>query len=68
MQTKQCFFCTSNSKEVDYKDTDALKMFVDSHGKLNNKRRTGLCASHQRKLAEAVKQARQLGLLPFLMP
>jgi small subunit ribosomal protein S18 len=64
--TQQCFFCSQNIKDVDYKEVDLLKRFVSSQSKIINPKHTGLCAKHERKLAEAVKRARFLGLLPYV--
>lgn len=64
---KQCFFCTNNIKEVDYKDVEGLKMFLDTHGRILNHKRTSVCAKHQRKLATAIKRARFLALLPYIV-
>ncbi len=63
---KQCHFCTNNTKAIDYKDVEALKTFTDTYGRIIKSRRTGLCSLHQRQLASAIKQARQLALLPFI--
>jgi small subunit ribosomal protein S18 len=63
---KQCYFCNNNVKQVDYKEVEALKKFLDPHAKMVPHRRTNICAVHQRKLATAVKRARFLGLLPFV--
>ncbi|MEX0918821.1 MAG: 30S ribosomal protein S18 [Candidatus Paceibacterota bacterium] len=62
---KQCHFCTNNIKEVDYKDTDNIKNFLDPYGRIVKHRRTSVCAKHQRKLAQAVKRARFMALIPF---
>ncbi|MBI5220285.1 MAG: 30S ribosomal protein S18 [Candidatus Liptonbacteria bacterium] len=62
----QCFFCSQNLSHVDYKETDLLKRFISSQAKIINPQHTGICAKHQRKVAEAVKRARFLGLLPFV--
>ncbi len=62
----QCFFCSQNLKEIDYKEVDLLKRFVSSQGKIIDPRHTGVCAKHQRRLAEAVKRARFMALLPFV--
>lgn len=64
-QEKQCHFCVNNIKEIDYKDSQGLRRFVNSYGKIFPKKRTGVCAKHQRKLATAVKRARVMALLPF---
>jgi small subunit ribosomal protein S18 len=62
-----CYFCQRNIKEIDYKDTDLLKRFISGLRKIRAKKRTGVCASHQRKLAKAIKRARYLGLLPYVV-
>jgi len=62
---KQCYFCTSNMRGVDYKDTLTLKRFLDPQFKIIPKKRSGLCSLHQRKLARAVKRARIIATLPF---
>lgn len=64
-QEKQCFFCANNIKEIDYKDTQLLRRFVNSYSKILGKKRTGACSKHQRKLAMAVKRSRIMALLPF---
>ncbi|MBI2591710.1 MAG: 30S ribosomal protein S18 [Candidatus Brennerbacteria bacterium] len=63
---KQCFFCSQNLKNVDYKEIDLIRRFVSSQGKIVDPRHTGICAKHQRRLALAIKRARFLGLLPFV--
>jgi small subunit ribosomal protein S18 len=51
--------------EIDYKETELLRKFVSSQAKIIDPRHTGICAKHQRKLAQAIKRARFLGLLAF---
>lgn len=63
---KQCFFCSQNSKEIDYQGLELLKRFISSQSKIIDPRHTGVCAKHQRLLARAIKQARTMGLLPFV--
>lgn len=63
---KQCFFCSQNSKEIDYQELELLKRFISSQAKIIDPRHTGVCAKHQRLLARAVKQARTMSLLPFV--
>ncbi|MDO8559213.1 MAG: 30S ribosomal protein S18 [bacterium] len=58
-----CYFCQKNIQAIDYKDTKTLKRFISGLGKIRPKKRTGTCSSHQRKIANAVKRARNLGLL-----
>ncbi len=63
----ECYFCRQNIKEIDYKDVETLKKFLSGQMKIYPRRKTGLCAKHQRQLKKAVKRARQLGLLPFTL-
>jgi small subunit ribosomal protein S18 len=51
---------------VDYKDTDYLKEFVNPHARINNKRRTQVSARRQRELAQAIKRARFMALMPYI--
>ncbi len=53
-------------EQVDYKDILFLKRFTSSQAKITDPRYTGTCALHQRKLAQALKRARFMGLLPFV--
>ncbi len=62
---KQCHFCVNNLKEIDYKNSDLLRRFINSYGKIFPKKRMGTCSSHQRKLATAIKRARIMAILPF---
>lgn len=64
---RNCFFCAHNIKEIDYKDTMVLKRFISSYGKIVPRKRNAVCAKHQRKLSQAIKRARIMGLLPFLV-
>lgn len=61
---KVCRLCTQKLK-IDYKDADVLRRFITERGKILPRRITGTCARHQRAVAEAVKRARILALLPF---
>ncbi len=63
---RQCFFCSQNVKEIDHKNVEMLRRFVSSQAKIIDPRHTGVCAKHQRKLANAIKRARIMGLLPFV--
>ncbi|OHA62162.1 MAG: 30S ribosomal protein S18 [Candidatus Wildermuthbacteria bacterium GWA2_46_15] len=60
-----CFFCQKGIEEIDYKDLELLRKFTSGLAKIRAKKRTGVCASHQRKLAQAIKRARFLALLPY---
>ena len=55
-----------NLKVIDYKDTETLKKFINTNARIINRRRTGLSAVQQRELAQAVKRARFMGLLPYV--
>ncbi|HBU07397.1 MAG TPA: 30S ribosomal protein S18 [Candidatus Magasanikbacteria bacterium] len=63
---KQCHFCADNKIEVDYKDVQTLRRFVSSYLKIAPRRRSGLCALHQRKVARAIKQARISSLMGYV--
>lgn len=54
-------------QRIDYKDAELLKKFLNPHGKIMSRRRTGLSAANQRALAEAVKRARFMALLPYIV-
>jgi len=57
---------TQELKHIDYKDTELLKKFLNPHGRVMARKRTGMSVKVQRKLAVAVKRARIMGLLPFV--
>jgi small subunit ribosomal protein S18 len=61
-----CGFCV-DKVNIDYKDHDSLRRHVNEYGRIKPRRQTGSCAKHQRKLAVAVKRARHLALLPFVL-
>ena len=63
---QNCYFKQNGIKFVDYKDVDLLKKFLNPHARIQGKRRTGVSAKYQRLLAEAVKRARYMGLLPYI--
>ena len=56
----------NNIQHVDYKDIDLLKQFVNPHGRIMGRRRTGLTSKQQRAVEAAVKRARFMALLPFI--
>jgi small subunit ribosomal protein S18 len=62
----QCFFCSQNLNDIDYKEVDLLRRFVSSQAKIIDPRHTSICAKHQRKLAQAIKRARFMALLPYV--
>ena len=63
---KVCAFCVAGEKEIDYKDVAKLKKSITEKGKILPRRQTGVCSHHQRKLALAIKRARNVALLPFV--
>ncbi len=64
---KVCQFCADKATFVDYKDVAKLKKFTSERGKILPRRATGTCAMHQRQLTEAIKRARQVALLPYVI-
>lgn len=62
---KFCQFCADKTLVIDYKKIDLLRKYVSDDGRIRPRRQTGACAKHQRVVAAAVKQARQIALLPF---
>ena len=65
---KVCKFCVEKIDAINYKDVRLLSQFVAEKGKIVPRRLTGVCTPHQRRLAEAIKQARNIALLPFSAP
>ncbi len=65
-RSKVCQFCTSKDLEIDYKNVELLKRYIDETGKIRPRRQTGACAKHQRVVAKAIKNARHIALLPFV--
>jgi len=62
---KFCQFCADKTLTIDYKNVDLLRKYITEEGTIRPRRQTGTCAKHQRVVAGAVKQARQIALLPF---
>ena len=62
---KNCQFCADKTLTIDYKKVDLLRRYITEDGKIRPRRQTGACAKHQRVVAAAVKQARQIALVPF---
>lgn len=63
---KTCLYCNNNKLIVDYKDIGTLRRFVSSYMKIAPRRRSGLCAKHQRQVAGAIKRARQNALMAYV--
>ncbi len=64
---KVCMFCAQHITWVDYKDTNLLRRFITDRGKIKARTNTGTCAQHQRDVALAIKTARELVMLPYLV-
>jgi ribosomal protein S18 len=62
---KYCQFCADKTKYIDYKDVALLRRFMSERGKIRARRVTGNCSQHQRLVATAVKNAREVALLPY---
>ena len=62
---KVCKFCTEKIDAIPYRDIRLLQQFVAERGKIVPRRLTGVCTTHQRRLTRAIKQARNIALLPF---
>jgi small subunit ribosomal protein S18 len=62
---KVCAFCVDGIKHIDYKDVPRIRRSVSDRGMIEPRRKTGVCAKHQRSLAIAIKRARHLALLSF---
>lgn len=60
-----CQFCADRTKKIDYKQVDVLRRMLTDNAKLRNRRQTGVCAKHQRMVAQAVKRARHMALLGY---
>ena len=64
-RAKVCQFCVEKIDYIDYKKPELLLPYISPYGKMLSRRRTGVCAKHQRRLAVAIKRARFLALLPY---
>jgi small subunit ribosomal protein S18 len=62
---KMCRFCVEKIDDINYKDVRMLSAFISERGKIVPRRISGTCAPHQRRLTEAIKQARSIALVPF---
>ena len=62
---KVCQFCKDKTTYVDYKDTTLLRKFISDRGKIRARRVTGVTSQQQRQIARAVKNAREMALLPY---
>ncbi|QIW62539.1 30S ribosomal protein S18 [Mycoplasmopsis gallinacea] len=64
---KVCEFCESNTHYVDYKNVELLNKYVSATGSIKSKSQTGTCAKHQRKVSTAIKRARVMALMPYIV-
>ena len=64
---KVCSFCKENVQWIDYKDIGTLRRFMSERGKIRSRRVSGNCAQHQRDIQVAIKTARELALVPYLL-
>jgi small subunit ribosomal protein S18 len=62
---KYCQFCADKNRRIDYKDIALLRKFMSERGKIRARRVTGNCTQHQRLVATAIKNAREVALLPY---
>ena len=62
---KPCVFCKEDATPVDYKDAASLRKYISDRGKIRARRVTGACVRHQRDIAIAVKNSREMALLPY---
>ena len=62
-----CAFCVEKSTYIDYKEYEVLRRYLTEHGRIRPRRQTGTCTKHQRGLAKAIKRARHLAFLPFVV-
>lgn len=60
-----CRFCLDKVRDIDYKDIKRLEAFITERGKMTSSRISGNCAKHQRRIAEAIKKARFISLIPY---
>ena len=64
---KVCVFCADKNAVIDYKDVNKLKRYISERGKILPRRITGNCAKHQRALTVAIKRARHVALIPYVV-
>ena len=64
---KVCVFCAEKNAVIDDKDTNKLKRYISERGKILPRRITGNCAKHQRALTVAIKRARHVALIPYVV-
>ena len=65
---KYCQFCKEETEYIDYKDVQLLRKYMTDRGKIKPRRVTGACTQHQHDIANAIKRAREMALLPYAVP
>ena len=65
--SKSCYFKENGIKYIDYKDTETLRKFLNPHGRIIARKRTGVSSTYQRQLTRAIKRAREMALLPYIV-
>ncbi len=65
-EQKHCYYCVNKDQSVDFKDVQILQRFMSHFARIVPRRRTGLCAKHQRAVSRTIKRARIMGLMPFI--
>ncbi len=65
VKKKACQFCKDGVTYIDYKDVALLRKFISDRGKIRARRVSGNCVQHQRDVATAIKNAREMALLPY---
>ena len=64
---KSCLFCKDKVREVDYKNVEQLHRYTSDRGKIRSRRMSGACRRHQRQVAVAIKRAREMAMLPYVV-
>ncbi len=64
---KFCRLCQEKVDSIDYRDLKRLEKFITERGKIVPRRISGNCARHQRRVSSAIKRARHMALLPFVV-
>ena len=66
VKKKVCYFCAERVEYIDYKDVATLRRYMSDRAKIRSRRVSGNCPRHQREVAVAIKNAREVALLPYL--
>ena len=66
IRRRNCYFCKDKVAEIDYKNVNQLRRYISERGKIRSRRITGACRRHQVQIAQAVKRAREMALLPYV--